>query len=62
MTHQEAIIRSRERQLTPPDKFESHMSRARLRDIDSRRTIFNLQTDDSEARRQSYPHIKSSTY
>lgn len=62
MTHQEAIIESRERKLVPDDKFDNHMSRARVNDIDSRRAIFDRQTEDNVKSRLYPASIKSLVY
>ncbi len=62
MTHQEAIIESRNRQLVPDDKFDNHMSRARANDLDSRMAIFDRQTEDNVKRRLSPANIENSVY
>lgn len=62
MTHQEAIIESRNRQLVPDDKFDNHMSRARVNDLDSRMAIFDRQTEDNVKRRLSPVNIENSVY
>ncbi len=62
MTHQEAIIESRNRQLVPDDKFDNHMNRARANDLDSRKAIFDRQTERGEEFKQKIHNIKHSTY
>ena len=62
MTHLESIQASRRRRLVPNDKFDRHMKRARLNDIDSRKTIFDQQTADGISRLEERKNIKSSTY
>ena len=62
MEHQKAIKASRQKRLVPDDKFDRHMKRARLQDIDSRKQIFNDQTGNSLERRESRKQIKSSIY
>lgn len=51
MTHKEAIKASRQRKLVPDDKFAHHIRRARVNDIESRKAIFNEQTNDRENRK-----------
>ena len=62
MTHQKAINASRQRRLVEDDKFDRHMKRARVNDIDSRKTIFNQQTEDGIKRRETIANIQSSCY
>jgi hypothetical protein len=62
MEHQKAITSSRHQQLVPDDKFDRHMKRARLQDIDSRKQIFDDQTEIGLARRESRKQLTSSVY
>lgn len=62
MEHPEALKASRQQKLVPPDKFDRHMAKARLQDINSRKQIFDDQTGISVARRQSRKQIKPSVY
>lgn len=62
MIHQEAIKASRNRKLVPDDKFDRHMNRARVKDIDSRKAIFDRQTERGEEFKQEIHNIKHSTY
>ena len=62
MEHQEAIKLSRNRKLVPNDKFDRHMKRARVKDIDSRKTTFDRQTEDGIKRREMIVNIQSSCY
>lgn len=62
MTHQKAINASRQRVLVEDDKFDRHMKRARMSDIDSRKTIFDRQTEDGIKRRETIVNIQSSIY
>ena len=62
MIHQEAIKASRTRKLVPDDKFDRHMKRARVKDIDSRKAIFDRQTERGEEFKQGIHNIKHSTY
>jgi hypothetical protein len=62
MIHQEAIKASRNRKLVPDDKFDRHMKRARVKDIDSRKAIFDRQTERGEEFKQEIHNIKHSTY
>lgn len=56
------IKRSRARRLVPDDKFDRHMKRARLQDINSRKSIFCQTTEQGEAVRQRIQEITPSTY
>jgi hypothetical protein len=62
MIHQEAIKASRNRKLVPDDKFDRHMKRARVKDIDSRKAIFDRPTERGEEFKQEIHNIKHSTY
>ena len=62
MIHQEAIKASRNRKLVPDDKFDRHMRRARLQEINSRKQIFDEQTGEGIARLESRRNITPSTY
>lgn len=56
------INRSRRNKLVEKDKFDRHMKRARLNDIESRKSIFSLQTADGIARNEIRQSIKPSIY
>ena len=62
MEHQKAIQVSRHQRLVPDNKFDRHMKRARLQDIDSRKQIFDDQTEIGLARRERRKQITSSIY
>lgn len=62
MNHLQAIQASRRNRLVPKDKFDRHMKRARVQDIDSRRAIFDRQTEEGIIRQEDRKNIKSSTY
>lgn len=62
MEHQKAITASRHKKLVPDDKFDRHMTRARVNDTDSRKTIFDQQTADGISRQEAIKKIKSSYY
>jgi hypothetical protein len=62
MEHQKAIQVSRHQLLVPNDKFDRHMKRARLQDIDSRKQIFDDQTEIGLARREHRKQLTSSIY
>lgn len=57
MNHQRAITVSRQRKLVPDDKFDRHMKRARLRDIDCRKHIFDYQSNIATEREQARRNI-----
>ena len=62
MEHQKALIESRHKKLVPDDKFDRHMTRARVNDTESRKTIFDQQTADGISRQEERKKIKSSYY
>lgn len=62
MTHQETIKASRQRKLVEDDKFDRHMRAARVRDIDSRKAVFDRQTEDGISRSENRKAIQTSTY
>ena len=62
MEHQKALRMSRHQKLVHDDKFDRHMRRARLQDLDSRKQIFDTQTCNGEERRESRKQLKISTY
>ena len=62
MTHKEALNVSRHKKLVASDKFDRHMKRARIRDISSRKSMFDTQTQDEEERRTHNSTIISSIY
>jgi len=62
MTHQESIKASRQRKLVEDDKFDRHMTRARVRDIDCRKAVFDRQTEEGISRSENRKAIQSSIY
>lgn len=62
MNHSEAINVSRSTVLVPDDKFDRHMMRARVTDIDSRKAMFNTQTQDTIDKRVMHSGINPSVY
>ena len=56
------INRSRRKKLVPADKFDRHMKRARLRDIDCRKHIFDNQSNIATEREQARRNIIGSIY
>ena len=62
MDHGILVFASRHRELVPDDKFDRHMKRARLQDIDSRKNIFTSQSTDGAERSESRKNIKTSIY
>lgn len=62
MEHQKAIQVSRHQRLVPDNKFDRHMKRARLQDIDSRKQIFDNQTENGLKRRENIKKLKTSVY
>ena len=62
MTHPEALKASRQQKLVPDDKFDRHMARARVNDIESRKTIFDRQTEERQERETKRKNLKSSIY
>ena len=51
MKHVEAINISRSTVLVADDKFDRHMAKARITDIDSRKAMFDSQTQDTVDKR-----------
>ena len=62
MEHQKAVSLSRLRKLVPNDLFDKQMKRARQRDINSRKSIFDSQTETGLKRSEYRKKITSSTY
>ena len=62
MTHKEALQVSRHKKLVASDKFDRHFKRARVKDITSRKAMFDRQTQDEEERRTHNSTIISSVY
>ena len=58
MKHIEAINASRSTALVPDDKFDRHMMRARVADIDSRKAMFDTQTQDAINKRVMHSKIR----
>lgn len=62
MDHGILVFASRHRELVPDDKFDRHMKRARLQDIDSRKKIFDEQTLKGIVSREERKQLPSSVY
>ena len=62
MEHKKAISLSRLRKLVPNDLFDKQMNRARQRDINSRKSIFDNQTEIGLKRSEYRKQLTSSTY
>ena len=58
MKHVEAINVSRSTVLVPDDKFDRHMAKARVTDIDSRKAIFDNQTQYAIDKRVMHSSIR----
>lgn len=58
MEHIEAINVSRSTVLVPDDKFDRHMAKARVTDIDSRKAMFDTQTQDTISKRAMRSSIR----
>lgn len=56
------ILKSRRKKLVPRDKFDRHMKRARVRDIDCRKHIFDNQSNNTAEREQARRSIIGSIY
>ena len=61
MEHIEAINVSRSTVLVPDDKFECHIERAKVTDIDSRKAMFDNQTQDTIDKRVMHSSIRPLT-
>jgi hypothetical protein len=62
MEHQKAIQVSRHQRLVPDDKFDRHMAKARVNDIESRKAIFDRQTEERQESETKRKNLKSSIY
>ena len=62
MTLKEAKEKAASNRPVEEDKFDSHMKRARLLDIESKRRIFVLQSERAEAQREEVEGIQPSVY
>ena len=62
MEHKKAVSMSRLRKLVPNDLFDKQMKRARQRDINSRKSIFDNQTEIGLERSEYRKQLTSSTY
>ena len=56
------IMKSRRKKLVPKDKFERHMKRARVRDVECRKHIFDTQSNISAERDRLRQSIVGSIY
>ena len=61
MEHVEAINVSRSTVLVPDDKFDRHMAKARVTDIDSRKAMFDSQTQDTMSKKAMHSGIRPLT-
>lgn len=55
-------MKSRRKKLVPKDKFDRHMKRARVRDIECRKHIFDSQSNIAAEREQARRNIVGSIY
>ena len=62
MTQREAIQESRRKQLVPDDKFDRHMTAARVNDIEARKAIFCRHVDNGIATEERRAGIVPSCY
>ena len=56
------IMKSRRKKLVPKDKFDRHMKRARARDIECRKHIFDSQSNIDAERYRARREIVGSIY
>ena len=56
------ILMSRRKKLVPCDKYDRHMKRARLKDIECRKTTFSQIMEKDAERRDRTSKIVSSCY
>ena len=56
------ILKSRRKKLVPADKFDRHMKRAKVRDIDCRKHAFDNQSNIATEREQARRNIIGSIY
>lgn len=62
MKHKEYIEISRSTELVDDALFDEHMTKARVRDIESRKNIFDRQTQTKKDREDRVRNIKTSIY
>ena len=62
MEQNQAEMLSRQQTLVPDDKFDRHMTRARLQDIENRKVIFIQQTERKIEQVEQRGNIASSCY
>lgn len=62
MTHLQAIMTSRRKKLVPDDKFDRHMKLAIVNANESRKAIFDRQTENSVLRLERIKNIHPSIY
>ena len=55
------ILKSRRKKLVPRDKFDRHMKRARVRDIDCRKTIFDSQSNPQDKQTISEEELREAS-
>ena len=55
-------MKSRRKRLVPADKFDRHMKRAKVRDIDCRKHTFDNQSNNTTEREQARRNIIGSIY
>ena len=56
------IMKSRRKKLVPKDKFDRHMKRARVRDIECRKHSFDIQSNVAAERESARRMIIGSIY
>ena len=56
------IMKSRRKKLVPKDKFDRHMKRARVRDIECRKHSFDIQSNVTAERESARRMIIGSIY
>lgn len=62
MTLKENIRKSRKRKLVSEDKFDLHMKKARLQDLECRKSIFCNQADSADEADIKKAQLKNSVY
>ena len=58
----ECLHMSAKKELVPDDKFDKHMQKARVDDIDSRKSQFVRQSEQSVRKNDERKNLKSSIY
>lgn len=62
MEIQQCVKKSQDKVLVPDDKFDKHMKKARTDDVESRKSQFVMQTEQSLRKYDGRRNLKNSIY